>query len=458
MGVAGGVGAAVGHGAGRRRTGPGGTPGRGRCTITLARPAPHPRRPAARSPHGRTGRAPLHHGATGVASAPWRSRPHAGAFPETVHARHPSRPRLPRGPAPPGAQDTTGTVAGTVRGPGGTLVVGAEVVLTPQRGPGGGAVVARRVFTDDEGRFRVTGMPNGKATVAVRRIGYRPATRDLDVPATEGLALALDAVPQALSTVVVKDRRVRYTGWAAPFYQRRDRGMGRYVGKEEIDRRNAMRTTDVLRVVPGMAIQTGMGGSRIRFRGSRCDPLVWIDGTPALSGYFDVDNLQPNSLEGIEVYSGVATVPVELRGPRGEEACGVIALWTRVPEPRRKGPKKVYTAEDLAALVASATVFTADQVDQAAAADSTNPIAPYYPDALRRARTAGDAVVEFVVDTAGVPELGTVGIVAASHPAFGVAARDAVSSARFSPAVKDGKPVRQLVQVPLKFELTNPGS
>jgi TonB family protein len=351
--------------------------------------------------------------------------------------------------------DTTGAVAGVVSGPGGTLVVGAEVLLTPARGPSGGAVVARRVFTDEEGRFRVNGLPNGRATVAVRRIGYRPTTRDLEIPAAQALALALDPVPQGLSTVVVKDRRVRYTGWAAPFYQRRDRGMGRYVTREDLDRRNAMRTTDVLRAVPGLAINSTMRGSVIRIRGSRCDPLVWLDGTPALSGYFDVDNLQPNTLEGIEVYSGVSTVPVELRGPRGEESCGVIALWTRVPEPRRRGPKKVFTADDLAALVASATVYTADQVDQAAAPDSANPIAPYYPDALRRSRTTGDVIVEFVVDTAGVPEMGTVGVVAASHTAFGIAARDAVSAARFSPAYKDGKPVRQLVQVPLKFELAS---
>ena len=87
--------------------------------------------------------------------------------------------------------------------------------------------------------------------------------------------------------------------------------------------------------------------------------------------------------------------------------------------------------------------------------DSASPIAPYYPEALKRARTAGDVLIEFVVDTAGVPELGTVGIVAASHPAFGTAARDAVASARFTPAFKAGKPVRQLVQVPVKFELTS---
>jgi TonB family protein len=351
--------------------------------------------------------------------------------------------------------DTTGTVSGTVRGPGGVSIVGAEVVLTPATPAGGGTVFARRVFTDDEGRFRVGGLPNGRASVAVRRIGYRPAVRQLEIPIADALTLALEAIPQAMSTVVVRDRRVaRHTGWAAQFHERRERGMGRYITKEDLDRRNAIRTTDVLRGVPGVQVASSIRGSAIRMRGARCDPLIWIDGTPALAGYLDVDNFQPNTLEGIEVYSGVSTVPVELRGPRGEEACGVIAIWSRMPEPRRRGPKKSYTADELAALVASATVYTAEQVDQAARPDSTNPIAPYYPDALKRTRTAGDVLVEFVVDTAGVPELETVGIVSASHPAFGSAARDAVGSARFSPAIRAGKPVRQLVQVPVKFELT----
>ncbi|MGZ8494052.1 MAG: TonB family protein, partial [Gemmatirosa sp.] len=361
--------------------------------------------------------------------------------------------------AAPGAAraqgDTTGTVSGIVRGPGGVSIVGAEVVLTPATPPGGGTVFARRVFTDDAGRFRVGGLPNGRASVAVRRIGYRPMVRQLEVPIAEALALALEAVPQTMTTVVVRDRRVRHTGWAAQFYERRERGMGRYITKEDLDRRNAIRTTDVLRSVPGLTISSsGMRGSAIRMRGARCDPLIWIDGTPALAGYLDVDNFQPNTLEGIEVYSGVSTVPVELRGPRGEETCGVIALWSRMPEPRRRGPKKSYTADELAALVATATVYTADQVDQAAQPDSANPIAPYYPDALKRTRTAGEVLVEFVVDTAGVPELETVGIVAASHPAFALAARDAVGAARFSPAIRAGKPVRQLVQVPVRFELT----
>ena len=41
------------------------------------------------------------------------------------------------------------------------------------------------------------------------------------------------------------------------------------------------------------------------------------------------------SVEGIEVYSGVATVPPEFMGARGTHACGVVAVWSR-PFRRRR--------------------------------------------------------------------------------------------------------------------------
>lgn len=352
--------------------------------------------------------------------------------------------------------DTAATVAGVVRGAAGAVLVGAEVTLTPVRPDGsGGVVFGRRVFTDEGGRFRVGGLPVGRVTVAVRRIGYRPASTEVATAATAPVELTLEALPQSLATVVVRDRASQpHRGWAAPFYQRKERGLGRFVTRQEIDRRNPIRTTDVLRTIPGLTVMPSPRGFGyvLRMRGARCDPLVWIDGAPASTGYLDVDVFAPQSLEGIEVYSGPASVPIELRNARGDDACGVIALWSRVPEPRRR-PKKVITADELAALVASATVYTAEQVDEPARADTTELIQPIYPDSLRQARVGGEAVVEFVVDTLGVPEAATVGVVAASHPAFGDAVRDAARAARFTPARRQGQRVRQLVQVPVRFEV-----
>lgn len=341
-----------------------------------------------------------------------------------------------------------------VRGPGGTAVVGAQVTLTPVRTTPG-LIFARGGLTGDDGRVQLPGLPAGRATLAVRRIGYRPASSELTLPAAGPgpVVITLEAVPQQLAAVVVRaSRRGPYTGRMADFNRRRDMGFGRFFTAADIDQRHPTNTSDLLRMLPGMMVQTRGMSSTLRLRNSGCDPLIWIDGMPALAGYLDVDAFTPSSLAGIEVYSGSATVPVELRDPLGQSSCGVIALWSRVPEPQGRRPKHPVTAEMLARLVESATVFTADQVDRPARLDSTESLVVTYPDSLRRARAGGEAIVEFVVDTTGRVEVETVGVVAATHPQLAEAARATARGARFFPAERAGRPVRQLAQLPLRWE------
>jgi len=339
-----------------------------------------------------------------------------------------------------------------VRGPQGVAIVGAQVSLTPVR-TSPGLVFARGGTTGDDGRLRLAGLPPGRATLAVRRIGYRPTSVEITLPTAAPVEVTMDAVPQQLAEVVVRARRRGpYTGRMADFNRRRDMGFGRFITAADIDERRPILTTDLLRTIPGINVRSGFGPSAIRIRGNSCAPFVWIDGAPASAGYLDVDAFAPNSLAGIEVYSGVATVPVELRGPRGEGACGVIALWSRVPDPRPRRAKNPVTAEQLARLVEQATVYTADQVDQAAQLDTAETLDLSYPDSLRRAKTGGEAIVEFVVDTAGNVEWETVGVVAATHPALGDAARVTARTARFLPAQRAGRFVRQLVQLPLRWD------
>jgi TonB family protein len=351
------------------------------------------------------------------------------------------------------AGDSLVAVTGFVRGPDGLGLVGAEVTITPKSTATNVVTLGRRIYTSDSGAFRIPSIPRGPATVAVRRIGFKPVSLDASLPAVEPLFILLDPGVQTLSAVVVKDRQRIYEGHLADFNRRRDMGFGRFITRSDIDARNAMRTSDMLRTIPGIQVTGNAMGSSISMRGAACQPLVWIDGTPALSGPLDVDIFSPFTLDGIEVYKGVSEVPVELRGPRGEERCGVIAIWSRMPERQpRKSKRKPVTAEELNKLIASATVYTADQVDQPARADSTVMLEPIYPDSLKAAHTSGTAIVEFVVDTEGRVETETISVVVASHPAFARAARDAAPSARFIPAVHQGRPVRQVVQLPVEFQ------
>ncbi len=355
-------------------------------------------------------------------------------------------------PAAAGAAAAGAPADVRVLGPRGVAVVGAQVTLTPVRS-GPGLTFARGGTTGDDGRLRLSGLPDGRATLAVRRIGFRPVSIDVTLPAAAPFEVAMEAVPQQLAEVVVRGtRRGPYTGRMGDFRRRRDMGFGRFITAEDIDRRRPMMTSDLLRTLPGVNVQGRGMQNAIRIRGNMCDPYVWIDGMPASAGYLDVDAFPPSTLAGIEVYSGAATVPVELRGPRGEGSCGVIALWSRLPDPRPRRAKNAITAEQLARLVEDATVFTAEQVDSPARLDTAEMLELQYPDSLRRANAGGEAVIEFVVDTSGAVEWETVGVVLATHPQFADAARSSARTARFLPAQRGGRVVRQLVQLPLRWD------
>lgn len=84
--------------------------------------------------------------------------------------------------------------------------------------------------------------------------------------------------------------------------------------------------------------------------------------------------------------------------------------------------------------------------------------APSYPESLRRRGIAGEAAVQFIVDSTGMIDLSTVRILAASHPDFAKAVRDAMPRMRFHPAKIGPKAVGQLAQQLFKFEMRSPDS
>lgn len=76
---------------------------------------------------------------------------------------------------------------------------------------------------------------------------------------------------------------------------------------------------------------------------------------------------------------------------------------------------------------------------------------PQYPFALRRAGVAGEALVDFVVDTDGNVQRAYA--IRATHPGFADAAVAAVQRWRFRPGQKAGRAVNTHMQVPIVFTL-----
>jgi TonB family protein len=99
---------------------------------------------------------------------------------------------------------------------------------------------------------------------------------------------------------------------------------------------------------------------------------------------------------------------------------------------------------------AEVPVYDVSKLDQAPR--PTFQAKPRYPAGLRKAGTAGEAVVDFIVDASG--EVRDAYAIKSTHPEFEVAAVEAVSQWKFKPGQKNGRAVHTHMQVPIVFTLS----
>src|SRR5512132_2761656 len=72
-------------------------------------------------------------------------------------------------------------------------------------------------------------------------------------------------------------------------------------------------------------------------------------------------------------------------------------------------------------------------------------ISPRYPDMLRQAGVEGEVLAQFVVDTTGKAEAGSLKILKSSHDMFVQSVKNALPQMKFIPAEVGGRKVKQLV-------------
>ncbi len=99
-----------------------------------------------------------------------------------------------------------------------------------------------------------------------------------------------------------------------------------------------------------------------------------------------------------------------------------------------------------------AHTYFAYQVDKPVTQRPGGP-SPVYPESLRAAKTDGQVIAAFVVDTTGTADMTTLHILKSTHALFTSAVRDALPTMKFVPAQLHGVKVRQLVQQPFVFTL-----
>jgi outer membrane receptor for ferrienterochelin and colicin len=135
----------------------------------------------------------------------------------------------------------------------------------------------------------------------------------------------------AQSQTVVNQRRTR-SGPLEGYYRRLQRHHGgRFITREQLDQKTHESLSEILKAIPGVSAARVRGTTgAVRLRGETCRPVVWLDGTPLLAAEVDLDTMAASSFQGIEIYSGPASTPVEFTTPGGS-ACGTIVLWSRDP-------------------------------------------------------------------------------------------------------------------------------
>jgi len=224
------------------------------------------------------------------------------------------------------AQQPVGAVSGIVRDSSGTPVFSVEVRA-------GKLLVWTR--TDSTGTYHLGGLPAGKTQLQFRRLGFEPKTQDV-VVTTEPLTVnvTLEQLPLEMAALITEaSARVREA--LRDFWNRREQGYGHFITRSEIEDRHPMNLSDMMRLIPGMQLLPHSVGSQATLRFARnsgghdCPPQYFIDGVMARG--FNIDDMPPQDVEGIEIYPGVSTVPPQFRSIVGTSACGVVAIWSRVP-------------------------------------------------------------------------------------------------------------------------------
>lgn len=194
----------------------------------------------------------------------------------------------------------------------------AQVRLTDQN---------RTAITDVEGRFLFSELQPGSLILVVSFLGT--TSEPMEVRLSEGeLERVLISMDVALEPITAEIARSQRAGKLRGFYRRMDSEQGYFITRSDIEDRRPRRMTDMLRRVPGVEVgRADLGPVGVSMgRGRACAIQYFVDGIRA--PFFDIDNVLPDDVAGVEIYPGVARVPIQFRY---QATCGAIVIWTRDP-------------------------------------------------------------------------------------------------------------------------------
>jgi hypothetical protein len=207
--------------------------------------------------------------------------------------------------------------------------------------------VLRRTESNKAGTFDFEVRNVSSIRIRATRLGYRSNTTPIlrfDDRNSIQIEVRLDPAAILLAPLEVIAWSERPENALLEGFRRRQKtGLGSYISRQEIEERKPFLVTDMLREVPGLHVAGTGSGNRPVIRVERgsirdCTTQIFVDGflvnrrVMGVDGFrpidFRIDDaVSPTSVEGIEIYKGLGTVPAEFLNP--DAVCGVIAIWNK---------------------------------------------------------------------------------------------------------------------------------
>jgi hypothetical protein len=176
--------------------------------------------------------------------------------------------------------------------------------------------------TDEQGNFAMGRLPAGTLELEVRQLGYAVVRRTVELRSgrTARADVRLERAV-ALDSIRVVARRLRFPEFES---RRRFSMWGTFLDEDEIARRHASSTSDLVYTLPGFWVVGSGPGARVvstrtAVMGGTCDANVVIDGVQDQR----INDVSASQVAAVESY------------PRGggplqyQQPCGVLVIWTK---------------------------------------------------------------------------------------------------------------------------------
>ncbi len=236
-----------------------------------------------------------------------------------------------------GAQERTRTLQVTVvDSVSGAPLAGASVTM--------GGDLARASRTDGKGLATLRVALAHADTLRVSARGFATHVRAINDRGEDVLVFEVRLAPavQLLAGQQIRESAAAPLdlGRLAGYNRRRAAGRGRFITREQIAVRGSGRVSDLFRGIPGLRVvdsasvrllvssRSAQSSLVSKSANNDCVVPVAVDGL-LREGSFQIDLLGPEEIEGIEVFTGIGTIPPEYSSMRKNAWCGLILIWTR---------------------------------------------------------------------------------------------------------------------------------